>query len=519
MNTNTRATFTFARQPDRRGSRNLASLTMDPDAPCGCNTHTGATETLAEDGDETPAPEIEVPTSARWEGPLGFEDLLTGDGRLLEGGSLRWESLPIPLRFVSEDTGFHDGAQVVALIDTIERREGGVIWGSGPFDLESDIGREAFRLVEGEYQNGVSLDLDDASFEVRVAAEVVQAVDDLMAEDEDGNQEEPEVDEDGRVTVAEIHSDDEVHVITDARVRGATIVQIPAFADARIAVADADAEAPEPAPAEDQEEGSLVASGRGPTAPPRSWFRDPQLAGPTPLTVTDDGHVYGHLALWGTCHIGFGSGRCVTPPRSPSNYAYFMLGATRTDDGSDVPTGKLSLATGHAGDKLNATETLAHYENTSRVAADVTVGEDQHGIWFSGAVRPSATEDDLRALRAAPFSGDWRAIGGSLELVAALGVNLPGYPVPRPSGLVASGQVTSLVAAGVVRDADVSAATSALSADDIGWLKRLAARERADAESDRLTEAEKLAARVRSSRSRATVRAFAARRAAQRKDA
>src|SRR5699024_2810547 len=121
-----------------------------------------------------------------------------------------------------------------------------------------------------------------------------------------------------------------------------------------------------------------------------------------------------------------------------------MLGATRVDDGTDVPTGKITLGTGHAGGRLNATATLAHYENTGRVAADVSVGEDQYGIWFSGAVRPGVTDDDVRALRAAPISGDWRAIGGSLELVAALGVNMPGYPVPRPAGLVASGQVTSL---------------------------------------------------------------------------
>jgi hypothetical protein len=47
-----------------------------------------------------------------------------------------------------------------------------------------------------------------------------------------------------------------------------------------------------------------------------AWFRNPHLDGPTPLTVTDDGRVYGHLALWGTCHTGF-DGVCIEPPHSP----------------------------------------------------------------------------------------------------------------------------------------------------------------------------------------------------------
>ena len=44
----------------------------------------------------------------------------------------------------------------------------------------------------------------------------------------------------------------------------------------------------------------------------RTDFADPHLTGPTALTVTADGHVYGHLATWGTCHISFGD-QCVTP--------------------------------------------------------------------------------------------------------------------------------------------------------------------------------------------------------------
>jgi hypothetical protein len=196
---------------------------------------------------------------------------------------------------------------------------------------------------------------------------------------------------------------------------------------------------------------SMVAS----AAPlPAAHFADPQLTKPTPLTFTDDGRVFGHIATWGTCHIGFG-GQCVTPPRSASQYAYFHTGEVLTDAGP-VATGHLTFATGHASGKLSAASTVRHYDDTGTVGADVVCGEDQHGIWVSGSVRDALTASQLRAFRAAPPSGDWRNIGGVLELVAVLGVNTPGFPVPRAR--VASGVPLALVAAGMINEAPVQLA-------------------------------------------------------------
>src|SRR3546814_3580177 len=47
--------------------------------------------------------------------------------------------------------------------------------------------------------------------------------------------------------------------------------------------------------------------------PPVAWFADPHLSLPTPITITDDGRIYGHAAQWGSCHIGQ-EGVCVQPP-------------------------------------------------------------------------------------------------------------------------------------------------------------------------------------------------------------
>lgn len=190
--------------------------------------------------------------------------------------------------------------------------------------------------------------------------------------------------------------------------------------------------------------------------PPAAWFTDPALTEPTPITVTDDGRVYGHAALWGTCHVGL-AGACVSPPKSGDGYSSFMLGARRTAEGHDVPVGTVTLATTHAGLKLSAEQTQRHYEDTGRGAAHVVAGEDRWGVWFAGAVTSSASEADVEQLRAGKISGDWRLRSGRLELVGMLAVNTPGFPVPR-AALAASAASeandddprTSLVSANVV---------------------------------------------------------------------
>ena len=241
-----------------------------------------------------------------------------------------------------------------------------------------------------------------------------------------------------------------------------------------------------------------------PTAPPEAWFKDPQLTGPTALVVEDDGRVYGHIAAWGTCHIGQ-VGKCVEPPTSPSNYAYFRTGALRTAEGTSVAVGHLTMGTGHAGPRDSANAAAEHYDNTGTVFADVAAGEDAYGIWVAGSLRPGITPEQVRVARSAPISGDWRTIRGSLELVGALAVNVPGFPVPRPQGLLASGEVKSLQASGVVAHDDSAARAShpsngplsdnGLTLGDISYLKRLAESERRR-DLQRATAADKMRARV-----------------------
>lgn len=385
------------------------------------------------DEDEMPQQEAEaaqITSGPVWEGIIAVENTMTGDGRMFETGAMRWDNLPVPLRWVEQDVGEHLNAVVVGRVDEVWR-DGANIMGRGVFDAGSEKGREAARQVKENLTPGVSVDLDDVSFEIRVRADVDAA-------------EEPEIVEDpsGMRTVMEYSSDEEVMVTTDARLRALTIVATPAFAEAKIAIAD-DMDMTLAYPKKDDE----MVAGAAPVFPPTEWFKDPALKGPTPLTIAEDGRVFGHLATWGTCHTGF-AGECVQPPSSATNYAFFRTGAVRTNSGEVVPVGRLTLDTTHAGRRLSSVDTAAHYEHTGVAVADVSAGEDSHGIWLAGALRPDATDEQIRVLQASPLSGDWRRVGGNLELVAALAVNSPGFPVPR--ALVASGEVFSLLSSGVV---------------------------------------------------------------------
>lgn len=379
--------------------------------------------------------------------PEGIE---TGDARLFEIGSIDTRDFPLPLFWQISTGEAHNGSVIVGRIDSAERL--GEIevavpavegeenptpttqttatqgWGNarGVFD-SGPYGREAERLVRGGFLRGVSVDLDKFEASVELATE-----DDVEPE---GN------------TIK-----NEKLTINGARITGATLVGKPAFQECTIRIEDAPVE-PE-LPIEDglyeeasddpeMEYAALTASA-APVIPPREWFDRPSLKGPTPITVTDDGRVFGHIAAWGVSHIGLP--RATKPPRSHSNYAYFRTGVLRTDNGSDVPVGQLTLAGGHASMSASASEAVKHYDDTASAVADVTAGEDSFGIWVAGSIRPEATPSQIRALRASAPSGDWRPINGRLELVAVCQVNVPGFPVAR--AMVAGGQMMALVAAG-----------------------------------------------------------------------
>ena len=360
------------------------------------------------------------------------EETESGDGRKFRKGAITMRDLPVPLLWQIKTGAGHDGSVVVGRIDYIERVEGGMGNARGVFDT-GPYGREAERLVRHGFLRGVSVDLDQ--FEAK-----------------EEKKPEPEMAEgDGQ----EFGKDK--LTINKARIMAATIVAKPAFQECSILLqAEGDQEenvTPEDGVYEESMQDfadvePITASGflksDIPMTPPADWFENPGFTKATPLTVTDDGRVYGHIAAWNVNHIGLP--RATKPPRSRSKYAYFHTGVIRTEAGTDVPVGQLTLAGGHAPLNVDAMTAAKHYDDTASAVADIHVGEDEYGIWCAGSLRPNLDELQIRALRASAPSGDWRPINGSLELVAICQVNVPGFPTAR--AMIASGKVLALVAAG-----------------------------------------------------------------------
>src|SRR4051812_24944753 len=89
-----------------------------------------------------------------------------------------------------------------------------------------------------------------------------------------------------------------------------------------------------------------IVAGGFPVKPPKEWVDNPNLAAETPMTVTADGRVFGHIAPWNSRHVGLPGN--VRPPKSRSGYAFFNKGVVETAEGVDVTVGQLTLTGGHA---------------------------------------------------------------------------------------------------------------------------------------------------------------------------
>lgn len=338
----------------------------------------------------------------------------TGDGRILAPGGGSSRDLPLAISWQERSGEGHSDSVTVARMETIRFQDGmvtatGTMLESAPYKVIEDL--EAGII-------GPSVDLDDIEY---------------------------------------VMNEDDLLVLTRWRVAGATLVTIPAFADVSFTLDPLPAPDMDDTPVEVSSPGywsaerlaelasfSMQASAAPPiNRPPLAWFQKPDLDRLTPLTVSDTGRVFGHIAPWGSCHVGLPG--CVTPPSSPSGYSYFMQGDQPLDDGSTMPVGTLTVGGGHADAQLAWRPAQEHYDNVGAAVAKVSAGEDEFGVWVAGWILPQTTPEQLDAFRASPVSGDWRRIGGALEMIAVCSVNSAGFPVPRARVAFSGGHQRTLV--------------------------------------------------------------------------
>lgn len=163
-----------------------------------------------------------------------------------------------------------------------------------------------------------------------------------------------------------------------------------------------------------------------------------------PPTLDGD-HFYGHVAPMGLCLRGRAD-KCVTPPDGDLEgfMRHYAPGAGGRRTGVVTITDRNDH--GHSAVGIGAVEATKWYDSVGRGVADVRVGQDAYGIWFSGAVRPGCSASDRYALAASDVSGHWE-IGqrGIPMLVGLPAVNVGGYP----KGYLTAEEVASGIAASV----------------------------------------------------------------------
>lgn len=358
----------------------------------------------------------------KWTGMLLPLGVPTADDRIMAADAeVIIRELPLPLMWQKQSGNGHDQSYTVGAIQTAE-------------------------MVNGELQaSGVMFDTPEAMEATEQAREKVTKpsidyVDEVWAiVGEDG-----EALSDEQIEDAMFGESDTKILMQSSKltVLGATLVSIPAFQETYLTLEDDEVEVdPDLADA-------LVASGVQTHVYGAELFNDPGFGKVTPLSVDKEtGRVSGHIASWGTCHLGI-QDACVTPPHSETGYALFHVSEVETDEGP-LGVGRLTVGGGHASARSGVQAATDHYDDVCSSWAMVRAGEDEYGIWVSGVVDPSADTKALAQGMSAPVSGDWRRHGGNLEMVAALGVVAPGFPVPRGTR-DSAGRDTALVAAGAV---------------------------------------------------------------------
>lgn len=343
-----------------------------------------------------------------WAGFIVVEGVETGDGRLVQEGALSWDNdvLPVPLMAQFENPvggSGHDGAVLAGKIMTMTR-VGNKVWATGYIDPFAPGGIRLALALDRETMKGISVDLDSV----------------------------------------ELSQTGGVRQISKGRIRGATVCPFQAIVEATIELTNDDEGEAMAASAGgrtarvftvvDSVE-SLVASGGSaiPLAPPKSWFALPSDPNEVnhPLEITADGRLSGIIASEGTCHIAFAD-RCEPPPKSRTNYAAFRTGSVLTAEGDSVRTGPIVMDTVHPDLRRSASDAMAFYAHTGCAVADVVPYDTPFGIFIAGVMRPTATPEQMRALRASDISPDWRFINGNpRECCALLAVNNGGFKVSQ----------------------------------------------------------------------------------------
>lgn len=374
----------------------------------------------------------------------------TGDGRRFQSGAIELAPVPFPFEWARAREGGHDGAVTIGAVQETAIMTVAQAITDGWVSKEQAKGLPG--KLEGVFAKGEMLDHASREDMPRLAEDVAEVMTLI-----DAGTLGPSVDLDSFEGVPVMEGSDtpvsydelEAYweetgeepklelLITAGRVRAATLVSIPAFQEtSRPLELIAEVAAEGEAAADSTPVAALIASVAGQTARPAVADFARELDGPTPITYDQEtGRVFGHIATWRTCHVGF-EGVCITPPRDdePEQYSRFNRYAVETEDGI-VWAGRLTVGGRHAGLNLNASQAMATHDGKT-VVAYVRAYSDEHGIAVAGVLEPDLDATTWATLERRKVSGDWRETPDGLSLIEVLALSPgprshsePGFPV------------------------------------------------------------------------------------------
>lgn len=335
-------------------------------------------------------------------GPAFLFEEMTGDGRIADAGSVEWdlESEAVPIIWDQAD-GDHTGG-IVGVLDQVA-------------EVDNEL-RTVARLFTFENRDQLVNMIENNAIGWSVGLDSVEATTEYR---------EPEVEEtkDGAIRVR-ITREMQVERMHHGRFRHLALVDTPAHAKARPRMG---------LPPKDYmlTDVEPVAAAAAVATYPPSHFERWESKDPTPLQVTKDGHVFGHIAGAG-CRVD-DAATCSKYKRDPDpELRHFHTWSLTTDDGEVIRVGPLVAGTLHASRDMSLNAARQHHENTSKVWALVRAYEDSRGrLCVSGSVIPGLDPTFQAQAVSAPISVEKWPVPGvhGTTLTAAVSVNVPAWPV------------------------------------------------------------------------------------------
>ena len=342
---------------------------------------------------------------------LAMVDLATTDGRLLDSAGGGTRDLPLSIKYATKTSYGHDGAEVSgALFEVTLDPDNNKLSGRG-FLLADDNGRRHARMIATGAMRGNSVDIADISARWEMDMDTYE----------------------------------ETIRFVEWNLAATTGVATPAFAQAYAELLDTMSEEELTAsfgdpmdplvveltadmmmttlmPMQLATEPEITASA-GTVLAPFAAFFTPEADAPQKIVLDENGYVFGHLAVWNSCHDGI-EGQCVSVPRPRDGYASFNKPGVLTERGI-VETGPIMAFGGHR--PANGAVSLEDvYGGIENAWCDVRMTEGRFGPWISGFLRPGVADEVVYAARASRISGHW--VAGKLKAIVS--VNAEGFDVP-----------------------------------------------------------------------------------------